>query len=118
MLNKEFSKLCTPAKIYFAIAVVACIFALFHGMAILAVFAKLVFAFIWTFLLSWLCKKGYETISWALVLLPYVVMMLAVFGIMRLSMEQRRMLNMTKLQGAWGQEHFTSTGASKSTGGK
>ena len=43
-MNKDFSKLCTPAKIYFAIAVVASIVALFRGAHVMAVVAKLFFA--------------------------------------------------------------------------
>jgi hypothetical protein len=79
-MNKDFSKLCTPAKIYFVIAVIVCLIALFSGMGIVAAFVKLVFAFIWTFILSWLCDKGYASISWFLVLLPYVIILLAFIG--------------------------------------
>jgi hypothetical protein len=105
---KDFSKLCTPAKIYFAIAVIACIVALFNGIHILAVFVKLIFAFLWTMVLGWLCKKGYQSLSWGLVLLPYIVIVLGILGIMRLTRAQRQMLNTTQLQGAFGQEHFTN----------
>jgi ABC-type glycerol-3-phosphate transport system permease component len=52
-------------------------------MPLLTVFIKLIFAFIWAFVLGWLCKKGYKSISWLLVLLPFIVMFLAFFGIMR-----------------------------------
>jgi hypothetical protein len=79
-MNKDFSKLCTPAKIYFVIAVIACIFALFNGMGVVSVFVKLVFAFIWAFMLSWLCNKGYKSLSWFLVLLPYFIILLALIG--------------------------------------
>ena len=108
---KDFSKLCTPAKIYFAIAVIASILALFNGIGMLAVAMKLIFAFVWTFVLGWLCKKGYTSISWALVLLPYVVILLAMFGIMRLGMSQKQMLNSIQLQGAFGQENYEGMSA-------
>ena len=80
-MNKEFSKLCTPAKIYFVLAVIACVFALFSGMGVVAVIVKLFFAFIWTFVLSWLCEKGYKNLSWFLVLLPYVMILLMLVGL-------------------------------------
>jgi hypothetical protein len=79
-MNKDFSQLCTPSKIYFVIAVIACVIALFSGMGIVSVFVKLVFAFIWTFILNWLCNKGYKSLSWFLVLLPYVIILLAFIG--------------------------------------
>ena len=99
MMDKEFSKLCTPAKIYFVIAVISCIFALFNGMGVFAVIVKLFFAFIWTFILSWLCEKGYKNLSWFLVLLPYVMILLVLFGLTRSSyMSYTRML--TPMNGA------------------
>lgn len=103
-MNTDFSKLCTPAKIYFAIAVIASIFALFSGVKIMAVALKLVFAFIWTFVLGWLCDKGFRTLSWFLVLLPYIIIALAMFGIYKVSHEQKNLMRTLKLQGVYGQE--------------
>ena len=107
-MNKEFSKLCTPAKIYFAIAVVACLFALLNGITVVAVFVKLVFAFIWTYILSWLCQKGYKSISWFLVLLPYIIILLAVLGIYHASKSQTQIMKTMQLQVAYGQEALTN----------
>ena len=109
MLNKEFSKLCTPAKIYFAIAVIACIIALFNGLGIISVILKLIFAFIWTFILGWLCNKGYKSAAWFLVLLPYIIFLLALVGIMRVSSGPRNFLNAIKLQGPFGKENFVNS---------
>jgi len=103
---KDFAKLCTPAKIYFAIAVIATIFALLNGATMMYAFWQIVFAFIWTFVLGWLCDKGYTSISWFLVLLPYILMVLAMFNIYHVTQEQRQMMRAVKLQGAYGQEAF------------
>jgi hypothetical protein len=107
-MNKDFSKLCTPAKIYFAIAVIASIVALVNGVGVMAVAVKLIFAFIWTFILAWLCDKGYKTISWFLVLLPYIIIVLAMVGIYRVSKSQTQILRTLQLQGAYGQEAMTN----------
>lgn len=107
MSEFNFRYLCTPAKIYFAIAVIASVFALLNGAALMAVFMKLVFAFLWTFFLGWLCKKGMKTLSWFLVLLPYIIMALAMFGIYRVTHEQRQIMRTIQLQGAFGQEALT-----------
>ena len=101
-MNKDFSKLCTPAKVYFAIAVIASIIALFNKFSLLSVLMKLFFAFIWTFVLAWLCDKGYKNLSWFLVLLPYIVILLAFFGIMRLTNSQQSILKSSQLQGVLG----------------
>lgn len=101
---KEFSKLCTPAKIYFAIAVIAAVIGLFSGASIMMVFMKLVFAFIWTYVLGWLCKKGFTSISWFLVLLPYIIIVLAMLNIYHVTHEQKQIMRTLQLQGAYGQE--------------
>ena len=76
-----FSELCTPARIYFIIAVIASIVALFNGLSIGSILMNLVFVFIWTYILGWLCKKGYSSVSWFLVLLPYILILLAMLNI-------------------------------------
>jgi hypothetical protein len=103
---KNLKKLCSPAKIYFAIAVIATIIALLNGVHMMYAFWKMVFAFIWTFVLGWLCNKGYTSISWLLVLLPYILIALAMFNIYQVTEEERQFMREIKLQGAYGQEAF------------
>jgi len=92
-MEKEFKNLCTPAKVYFAIGIISCIFALFNSMAVLAVFVKLIFIFAWTFLLNLLCSKGYKNLSWFLVLLPYILMLLIVIGVLKQSKKQQQLMS-------------------------
>ena len=108
---KDFSKLCTPAKIYFAIAVIAAVVGLFSGVSVMAIFMKLVFAFIWTYVLGWLCNKGYTSISWFLVLLPYIIIVLAMLNIYHVTHEHRQIMRSVGLQGAYGQEAFIAARA-------
>ena len=84
-MKDSFNNLCTPAKIYFAIAVIMSIIELFNGIGILSISIKLIFAFIWTFILGWVCKKGYKSISWVLVALPYIIILLEMFGIYKVT---------------------------------
>jgi len=105
-MQKEFRKLCTPAKIYFAIAVIATIVALFRGVGLMMAFMKMLFAFIWTFILGWLCDKGYSGISWFLVLFPYIVIALAMFKIANIT-QHKDLMKSLQLQGAYGQEAMT-----------
>jgi len=83
-MTDEFRKLCTPAKIYFVLAVLACLMALYNRVSFSVVFVKLIFAFIWTFVLSWLCSKGFKNVAWFLVLLPYLLLLLVAFKLMRM----------------------------------
>ena len=104
---KNFSELCTPAKIYFAIAVISSIVALLSGVSCTFVLMKILFAFIWTFVLGWFCNKGFTSISWVLVLLPYIIILLAMFNIYNVTEEQKQLMRSIKLQGAYGQEAMT-----------
>jgi hypothetical protein len=98
-----FESLCTPAKIYLIIAVVASVVALYNKVMFSAILMKLLFAMLWTYILSQLCKKGYANISWFLVLFPYVVILLAALRIVNLS-QYNSMFSSVGLQGAYGKE--------------
>lgn len=112
MDKKSFSKLCAPAKLYFAIAVIAIIVGLFAKIELSILIVKLIFAFIWTWILGLLCKKGWSPLSWFLVLFPYIVILLAVFRIANIT-QHKQIFRSVGLQGAYGQEAFgTREGAS------
>ena len=82
-MNKRFEELCTPAKLYFVLAVISCIIALFNGVTFMYVAVNLIIAFLWTAALSWICGKGFSSVSWFLVLFPYIIMVLVFFKIMK-----------------------------------
>ena len=110
----SFKDLCTPAKIYFGIAVLSSIFVLSRGVAFGAVFVRFLFAIMWTFILSWLCKKGYTSLSWFLVLLPYVVLLLATLRIVNI-VQHKQLFKSVGLQGAYGMEPFGTQNAQVGT---
>ena len=92
----DFKKLCTPAMLYFVLSAVSFLGMLMqnctdsskykvgtmevespcHNAAFFVV--KALYIMFWTFGLNWLCKKGFKTVSWALVLLPFLGMFLAI----------------------------------------
>lgn len=80
-MNKQFAQLCTPAKLYFLISVVSLIFAFFKHFNIVLLIVKLLFALVWTLVLSCLCDKGFSYLSWFLVLFPYFLILLAFIGL-------------------------------------
>jgi len=63
-------KLCAPAILYLVLSIIALIFN--FQCSISSVLLHVVFIGIWTFILNWICKKGYKEVSWLLVLLPYL----------------------------------------------
>ena len=100
-----FDKLCAPAQIYLIVSVIMLILSYFGLSAIsqqlnihqssspvlqtlnftyqkdsrTSYVVQGVFILLWTWVLSYLCKKGYTSLSWFLVLLPWVLMFLAFF---------------------------------------
>ena len=100
-----FSNLCTPAQIYLIISFILMILSYFGLNAISQQFTlnqsnnsflqslnftyqkdartsyiiQAVFIVLWTWVLSYLCNKGFSHLSWFLVLLPWVLMFLAFF---------------------------------------
>ena len=76
------------------LAVVSCIIALFGGVKVITVFVNLVISFIWTVILSWICKKDFVGMSWLLVLFPYLMMLLIFFGIDKVSANTKKNLLM------------------------
>ena len=111
-MNKTFEKMCSPAKIYFGIAVLASLYALIKMVPIGLILSKLFFAVLWTFILSWLCKKGYSSLSWFLVLFPYVVLLLASLRIAYI-VEHKEIFKAVKLQDAYGMDSYGVEGMSK-----
>jgi len=79
-----FKQYCTPAKIYLTIAVIYSIIQLFSTPFFL-VLVNFLFALVWTCILGWLCTKGFSSVSWFLVLLPYVIMMMQALGFINFS---------------------------------
>lgn len=96
-MKNSFSELCSPAKLYFVLVIISIIIGLFSGFQILAIIVKLIFAFIWTIVLNWLCKKGWKTLSWILVLLPFILIVLVYIGMWKLSKNQTNMMSAMQL---------------------
>jgi len=82
-------KLCTPAYVYLVISVIAVIILMiqnagnvnkytvgsFHSnvpSTAMVFIVKILYIAFWTFVLNYICKAGYKTISWLLVLLPFL----------------------------------------------
>lgn len=91
----SFRNWCTPAYFYFIISIFAIIIMTIQNFGNTNVYClgdytcgvtstflifiiKMLYVLFWTWVLNLLCKNGYESISWFLVLLPYVVMFIMI----------------------------------------
>ncbi len=73
----SFQQLCTPAKIYIVLAMISLFFALLNNMKFSTILFKLFFILLWTWMLNYFCDNGMTTVSWILVLLPFIIMISA-----------------------------------------
>jgi hypothetical protein len=100
-----FDKLCIPAQIYLIVSFILMVLSYFGLNAIsqqltlnqsnssflqslnftyqkdarTSYVVQAVFIVLWTWVLSYLCNKGFSNLSWFLILLPWVLMFLAFF---------------------------------------
>ena len=75
------SNFCTPAFIYFVISTLGVLGSLFMGGSVITIVMSFLWVVLFSYLLNWLCIKGYKMLSWVLVLLP---LMLSLFTLMML----------------------------------
>ena len=99
---KTLKELCSPAMIYFVISMIALIMVLFQNLGnsssynvgsfscrvpntALVFIVKLMYVLFWTYILNLICKDGHTTLSWLLVLLPWILLFVMI-GILMLNM--------------------------------
>lgn len=78
--------LCTPALIYFILAIMSILLLIVNKTTVLIVFTNMVVILLWTWFLNFVCNKGFTTISWILVLSPYIITLIALAtGLVKMS---------------------------------
>ncbi len=87
----DLMKMCTPATIYFLISVIGLIvlgisnlntpdrlcigdYSCYVGNNTIVFIINAVYILFWTFILDLMCKNGYSSISWFILLLPFILM--------------------------------------------
>ena len=93
-------QLCTPALLYFLISILGLIIVALqnissnmntlqlgsmrmHVPSLLLLFVvKLVYILFWTWVLNLICKDGYPSISWLLILVPFIIMFAAILVVL------------------------------------
>ena len=99
---KSLKELCSPAMLYFVISIIALTVVLLQNLgnsnsyhvgsfscrvpSTAAVFiTKLIYVLFWTYVLNLICKDGHTTLSWLLVLLPWILLFVMI-GILMINM--------------------------------
>lgn len=79
MGNFEFSKYCTPAQLYLILGAIGIISAFFNNFSVETLLTNALFLVIYAWALNFLCTKGFNAISWILVLLPFIMVAFTYF---------------------------------------
>jgi len=99
---KSIKELCTPALLYFLISIVCLTLVLFQNLGnsnsynignfscrvpntALIFIIKFIYILFWTWVLNLICKDGHTTISWLLVLFPWILLFV-IIGLLMLNM--------------------------------
>ena len=96
-LTKSINSLCRPAYLYLVVSIVVIIGLIIQNLmnrninklcvgtfscnvtnVVVVLVMKLLYIVFWTVVLDALCKYGLKRLSWALVLLPYILFLIAV----------------------------------------
>lgn len=76
--------LCSPAIVYLAISITVLSSLFMEGMQSHIFGLSLLKVLIWTYCINYLCRNGFMTIAWAIVMVPYALIPLQILGITKL----------------------------------
>jgi len=92
------NRLCKPAYVYLVISVIAMVILMFQNMGNtgqycvgtfscnvphngMVFLGKAFYIAFWTWVLNFICRKGYKNLAWLLVILPFVGFFMAIIGL-------------------------------------
>jgi hypothetical protein len=98
-ITNKIVSLCVPAQFYLAISALSIILIVSQNLngqknyclgqfkapcnnKASAFAMKILYIIIWTFILDYLCRKGYSKVSWLLVLFPFIMMFVLIGAFM------------------------------------
>jgi hypothetical protein len=99
---QSLKELCTPASLYFIISMIGLLVVFFQNLGntnsynignfscrvpntFLVFLIKFIYIVFWTYVLNLICKDGHASISWLLVLLPFILLFVMI-GLLMLNM--------------------------------
>ena len=94
--------ICTPALFYFILAIVSTSMMIVQKATAISIIINIIFVIGWTWLLNFVCRKGFTPVSWMLVLSPYVIVFIAlmtgVISMADIQVEQEKQLQQQQQQ--------------------
>ena len=99
---KSIKDLCTPAMLYFVISIIALVIVLMQNLGnansynvgsfscrvpntMVIFIVKFIYILFWTYILNLICKDGHTSLSWLLILLPWILLFV-MMGLLMINM--------------------------------
>ena len=91
-LLKQYKTLCAPSQFYLLVSLLSIVLMVFQNLGnskrycvgryncdidfhnVIIFLAKIAYVFVWTIIFDSLCKNGYKTLAWAIILVPVILM--------------------------------------------
>ena len=68
--------ICAPSLLFLILSLFSILIMISENFNILSIVVKVFFVSIWTWFLNFLCSQGYTTVSWFLVIIPFIFFIL------------------------------------------
>jgi uncharacterized membrane protein (DUF485 family) len=81
-ITETWNNLCTPAQLYFIMTAIGFLLTAWgfpKALNISNVMYQTLITLIWTYLLGWICTKGWTGLSWFLVIAPFILSMFVMY---------------------------------------
>jgi hypothetical protein len=69
----DFSKLCTPAYIYFIVSIIYLLIKNLTNFNFNSLIINIAIIMLWSYLLNFLCGMGYTIIAWLIIIFPFFI---------------------------------------------
>ena len=76
----KISSLCSPAFIYIIISIIILLMTLFKSLNIMDTIISLFFILLWTWVLNYLCMKGYKIVAWLILISMLIFLSFGLFS--------------------------------------
>ena len=82
---------CLPAIIYIGLSLIGLLYTTLSGLSSIGgLLFQLLFIWLFSWFLDYLCRNGYTIASWVLVLFPFIFMFALIFGVLMMTAAQSK----------------------------
>ena len=86
-VTETWNNLCTPAQLYFIMTAIGFLLTAWgfpKALTTSSIMYQILITLIWTYLLGWICTKGWSGLSWFLVIAPFVLSIFVMYSLIRM----------------------------------